>query len=167
MELWTLRILHITTSILWVGMSACVAFYVFPAINAAGAAGGAVMKGILERRFPMLMNALAIVVVLTGARLYMVNFSMDWLATGTGILLTAGGTLGLVSAIIALAVQRPLAARLGAMANKIASSGAPPTEAEANEMTRLRTRLANAARHNAFSMLIAAVCMSAARLAPF
>ena len=57
-----LRLLHITLGVAWAGTIFFVVLYLEPSVRAAGPAGGAVMKGLQERR---LMVVLPIVAFLT------------------------------------------------------------------------------------------------------
>ena len=82
MEYGTLILLHVFFGILWAGGAIAAGFFIIPAVLEAGPAGGAVMGGVVKRRFPVVMTASALVVVLTGLRLYSMRLSLDWLATG-------------------------------------------------------------------------------------
>ena len=53
-----------------------------------GPAGGAVMGGMVKRKFPVMMTVAGMILLLTGARLYQTRFSMEWLPTPEGIVLT-------------------------------------------------------------------------------
>jgi len=165
MEYVTLILLHVFFGILWAGGAIAAGFFIIPAVLEAGPAGGPVMAGVLKRRFPVVMTASALVVVLTGLRLYSMRFSLDWLGTTHGIVLSIGALAGIGAFIIGFFVQRPTADKMGALGAKLAAKGAPPSPEEAAEMQALRTRLGKVARVTAWHLIVAALLMAAHQLA--
>lgn len=165
MEFFSLVFLHVAFGIVWAGGAIAAGLFVIPAVVDAGPAGGAVMAGVIKRRFPTFLSAAAIVVVLTGVRLYMIRYTPDWLMTAEGLVITIGAVLGIGAFIIGFFVQRPLANKLGQMAGAIAASGAPPTAAQAEELAAMRQRLVRVASLTAWHLIGAVLFMSAHRLA--
>ena len=68
--------------------------FVIPAVLEAGPGGGAVMAGVLRRKFPIVMTLACLVAVLTGLRLYMIRWSAAWATSAEGMAL---GVLALES----------------------------------------------------------------------
>ncbi len=165
MEYLSLVFLHVFFGILWAGAAVALGFFVLPSVLEAGPAGGAVMAGVAKRRFPLFMTVVAAVVLLTGARLFMLRFTPGWIATPEGIVITLGALLAIAAFIIGMAVQRPVVGRIGALAAQIAASGAPPTPAQASELQALRLKLRRAASITAWHVLAAAALMAMHRLA--
>jgi putative copper export protein len=165
MEYNVLLFLHILSAIVWAGGVITLSFFIVPSVLEAGPAGGAVMANVTKRRMPTVLITSAIVVILTGLRLYMMRFVPSWLATPQGIVLTLGAILGLGGFAIGVFVQRPLVDRLSALAMKVASSGAPPSPAQAAELQSMRDRLRRMARITGFHLLGAATLMAIHRLA--
>ena len=165
MEYFILVILHIFFGIFWVGAATAAGFFLIPAIMDAGPGAGAVMAAIVKRKFPIVISAAAVIVVLSGARLYMIRYSPEWLSAPEGIVLTLGALLGIAALGIGLGIQKPLAEKLGALGARIAASGKPPTPAEAAELQALRQRLARIAKVTAWHLLAAALLMASHRLA--
>lgn len=165
MEYATLILIHIFFGILWAGGGIAAGLFIIPSVMEAGPAGGAVMAGVMKRRFPILMTAAGALVVLTGLRLYMVRFSTEWLMSGDGITLTLGAIAGLGALVIGVGVQKPTAERMGALGAKIAAQGSPPTPEQAAEMAALRTKLGKVARVNAWHLLAASLLMAGHTLA--
>jgi uncharacterized membrane protein len=165
MEYAFLILLHVFFAILWGGGAIALAFFVIPSVLEAGPGGGAVMAGILKRRFPVLMTVSAVVVLVTGLRLYMLQFSMVWFGTPRGLALTLGGLLGLGAFALGVFVQRPTAGRLGALSAELGAAGGPPTPAQAAELQALRQRLGKTARLTAWHLIVAALLMAGSRLA--
>jgi hypothetical protein len=163
-EYFSLIFLHVLFSIFWAGGAIAVGFFIIPAVIEAGPGGGAVMAGVVKRKFPLVMTTVATVVLLTGLRLYMIRFTPAWLGTGEGIVLTLGALAAIGAFALGVFVQRPVAMRLSALAGAIAASGAPPTAAQAGELQALRLRLGKIGRLTAWHLLAAAVLMASHRL---
>jgi uncharacterized membrane protein len=165
MEFSALLLVHVFFGILWAGGAIAAGFFIIPSVLEAGPAGGAVMAGVMKRRFPILMTVAAGLVVLSGLRLYSMRFSTAFLGTPEGIVLTLGAVLGLGGFFMGVFSQRPTAQRLGALGAQIAARGGPPTPEQAAEMQALRARLGKVARLTAWHVLIASLLMASHRLA--
>lgn len=165
MEYFLVIFLHVAFGMVWVGGAVAAGFFFIPAVLEAGPAGGAVMAGVMKRKFPVVMTASAVTVVLTGIRLYMVRFSTEWLATAEGIVLTLGAVLGLGGFFLGLLVQKPTAERMGALGAQIAASGGPPSPEQARELEALRAKLSRVARLTGWHLIGAATLMASHRLA--
>src|SRR5262245_30190568 len=115
MEFPLLILLHVAFGIFWAGSAVVIGLFIVPSILDAGPAGGPVMVGIVKRRLPFVLTIAASLVVLTGLRLYMLRFSLSWLMSLEGLVLTLGGLLGLGALGLGVFVQRPTASRLAAL----------------------------------------------------
>ena len=166
MELWVLRFVHISASVVWAGWSMFIGWYLLPALAEAGPSGGAVMNSMLRRRLPAAMNVLAFVTMLTGFRLYSMFFSLTWLKTAPGMLLSIGLLLGLGGFVIGLAVSRPTSMRLAALGAIIRDQGAPPNAEQASALQALTARSARAARLIAWHLAAATLIMAVSRYFP-
>lgn len=165
MEFSTLLLVHVFFGIVWAGGAIAAGFFIVPAVLEAGPAGGAVMAGVMKRRFPILMSVSAGLVVLSGLRLYSLRFSTAFLGTPEGIALTLGGVLGLGAFVLGVFVQRPTAQRLGELGAQISAGGGPPTPEQAADMQALRSRLSRVARLTAWHVVFASLLMASHRLA--
>lgn len=165
MEYPFLVLLHLFFAVLWAGGAIAAGFFFVPSVVEAGPAGAAVMGGVMKRGFANVMTISGGLVVLSGIRLYMLRFSVAWLTTANGIVLTVGALLGLGAFAIGLFVQKPAAQRIAALGAQIAASGAPPSAEQAAELGALRARLGKIARVTAFHLIAALVLMAAQRLA--
>jgi uncharacterized membrane protein len=166
MEYASLVLIHVFFAIIWAGGVVTMSMFVFPSVFEAGPAGGAVMAGMIKRKFPVFMTTSGVLVVLSGIRLFTLQpLSADWFMSPHGIVLTLGGIAGLGALAIGFAVAKPTSEKLGALAGQIAAAGTPPTPEQAAEMAALRTKLAKVARVTAFHLLAAAILMSSHRLA--
>ena len=164
MEYLLLIFLHVLFGIFWAGGAIVAGFFIIPSVLEAGPAGGAVMAGVTKRKLPIIFSVAATIVLVTGLRLYMLRFNSQWLVTPEGIALTLGALLGLGAFLIGLFVQKPAAEKLGALAAKVAASGAPPTAAQAAELQELRTRLGRIAKVTGWHLLIAIILMTGHRV---
>lgn len=164
MEYATLILLHVFFAIIWAGGAIAAGFFIIPAVLEAGPAGGAVMGGVVKRRFPIIMTISGLLVVLSGLRLYSMRLSLDWLRTTHGVLLSIGALAGLAAFAIGVLVQKPAVDKMGQLGAKLAAAGAPPSPEDAAEMERLRTRVAKVARVLAWHLVVAAVLMAGQQL---
>jgi hypothetical protein len=103
--------------------------------------------------------------VLSGVRMYMIRFTPEWFTTAEGLAITIGGLLGLGAFVLGFFIQRPLAGKLGAMAARVAASGAPPTPDQAAELAALRGRLRRVAALTAWHLIGSTLLMSIHRMA--
>ena len=165
MEFATLLLVHVFFGIVWAGGAIAAGFFIVPSVLEAGPAGGAVMAGVMKRRFPILMSVSAGLVVLSGLRLYSLRFNAAFLGTPEGIALTLGGVLGLGAFVLGVFVQRPTAQRLGELGAQISARGGPPTPEQAADMQALRSRLSRVARLTAWHVVFASLLMASHRLA--
>ena len=165
MEYLVLVFLHVFFGIIWAGGAIATGLFIVPSVIEAGPPGGAVMAGVVKRRFPAVMTGSAIVVMLAGARLYMLRFSSEWLMTAQGLVLTLGAILGIGAFVLGVFIQRPLVGRVSALAAQIASSGRPPTPDQSSQLQAMRDRLKKIAALTAWHLLGAAALMSFQRLA--
>lgn len=165
MEYLSLIFLHVAFGILWAGGGIVLGLFIVPSVMDAGPAGGAVMAGVVKRRMSIVLSGAAVIVVLTGLRLYMIRFTTAWLGTAEGLAIAAGAVLGIGAFVLGVFVQRPLVGRMGALAARIAASGAPPSAEQAAELAAMRTRLRRIASLTAWHLIGAALLMSMHRLA--
>lgn len=165
MEFSTLLLVHVFFGMVWAGGAIAAGFFIVPSVLEAGPAGGAVMAGVMKRRFPILMSVSAGLVVLSGLRLYSLRFNTAFLGTPEGIALTLGGVLGIGAFVLGVFVQRPTAQRLGELGAQISAGGGPPTPEQAADMQALRSRLSRVARLTAWHVVFASLLMASHRLA--
>lgn len=164
MEYLILIALHVFFGILWAGGAVMAGFFIIPSVLEAGPAAGPVMAGVARRRMPAMLAFAATIVVVSGARLYMLKLTPEWFVTKEGLALSLGGLLALGAFVMGLSIQKPAAERLGALSAQIAASGAPPTPAQTAELQALRTRLGRMAKIIAWHLLVAAFLMATHRL---
>ena len=167
MELAILRLLHISFGVLWVGGAFLVGIFLMPAMGEAGPAGGAVMGGMVKRRLPLWMNVFAVINVLSGLRLFMIDSAgtPGYMLTPTGICLCLGALFALAAFGLGLRVQRPTAMKMGALGAAIKAAGGPSSAEQQEEMKRLGMVMGKVSKRTAILLLHAAIFMAASRLA--
>jgi len=160
-------VLHITAGTLWTGAAVLLAWFVEPAVRAAGPAGGAVMQQLVgPRRLSQFMATSSLVATVTGLWLYWpVSGHVDvaWIGTKSGMALTIGSAAGLVAFFVGMLVNAPAAARLGTLGEAMRSGGAAPTTEQVSEMERLRSRLEFGSIAGAVVLLVATIGMAATK----
>ncbi|HVO30856.1 MAG TPA: hypothetical protein VMV18_08970 [bacterium] len=164
-EYAALLFVHLAAGILWAGGAIVAGFFMLPAVLEAGPAGGAVMSGVTTRKFPQIMTVAALLVLLSGARLYMIRFTLEWVMSTEGVMLTVAALLAIAALLMGFFVQKPTAMRMGALAAQIKAAGAPPTPEQMAEMKALGEKLGKIARVAAWHLVAAALLMASHRLA--
>jgi len=164
---FALRLLHIVLGAFWVGAIVFSAFFLMPAVRAAGPGGGGVMAQIMGRlHFHTYMLSAVWLTILSGLAMGYHNggeSGFRWFAIGVGRMFGLGGVLAIIAGILGGAVTAPAAQKLGALSAKVQASGAPPTPADKAELERLQSRLFNATRLVAVLVLLAVAAMAVAR----
>jgi hypothetical protein len=172
MEYGLLLFIHISTSSLWACIAFFFGFYLVPAVNEAGPGGGAVMGGLMKRKMPVFMTAVAVLAILSGLRLYMLRFSAEgagwaWVRTPEGIALTLGGLAGLHAFVKGLLVSKPLAEKMGALGALIAAAPGAPDPALLAQMKGMQDKMTRSGRASGAELLAALLLMSSHRLLSF
>jgi uncharacterized membrane protein len=162
---FVIRVLHVLLGAFWTGAVMLLAFFIVPAVEDSGPAGGAVMQALMKRAMPRTLTFVGLFTVLTGIYLLWelsAHFSSAFMGSTPGMLLSTGALLGIIALLIGVHVSRPTANKLGEIGQRVGASGAPPTPEDVAEMARLRGRLAMAARVMAVALIVTVVCMALA-----
>ena len=168
--LYVLRILHIVVGVFWVGSVVFLSAFLTPSIRAAGPAGCAVMQQLMgARRTPIWLMAASIITLLSGIGLYWHDsggFQSAWLGSGPGKTFGLGGALGIVAAVIGMAVNSPTARQLATIIGGAQAAGRPPSADEQATMARLQARLSSVSKVTSIMLLLATMLMAVARYVP-
>ena len=149
---------------MWVGAVVFTAFFLMPAISAAGPGGGAVMREFGKRKIPQFMMSLMAVTVLSGAGLMGVIASRSdgtWFSSPMGRVISLGAAIALIASVYGAVINRPTAMRMQHLGAEI--GGGPPSPAQAAEMKTLQEKLSSASRLVAVMLLLAVAAMAVAR----
>jgi uncharacterized membrane protein len=163
-----LRIVHITTGVIWVGSLFVVVVFVQPSAATLGPAGAPFMSELRRRRFVDVVFVDAVLTVVAGALLYWHDWHMhasfgDWIGSGFGASLTVGALLALSGLGVAALVTRPTIVRLVSLGKQVAESGGTPTRETTAQIGALQHRLVVAERASFSLVLLAVVFMASAR----
>lgn len=168
--IYILRLLHVVIGVLWVGAVVFIAAFLLPSLRAAGPAGGAVMRQLMQvRRLALWLMAAGILTVLSGLTLYGLDsagFQSAWLGSGPGRVFGLGGVFAIGAVIVGMAVNSPAARRLGELTGKVEAAGRAPTPDEVAVLQRLQARLAQGSQWVAVLLVLATTAMAVARYVP-
>ena len=158
------RLLHILLAATWFGAAVAMMFFVIPAIKDAKAAGGVVMAGVMRRKYPMVMQIIAGLTVLTGFELYRRftgNFDPGLSASMGGRVFGTGGIAGILALLIgASIVARSMKKIAGIMAKVGTMPDGPEKLALIASVGPLQARAEMFGKVVILLMLIAIVTMS-------
>ena len=160
------RLFHVISGVVWVGGVVLLAFFITPAVRAAGPSGGQVMRQLLVRTpiaayFPSVGG----LTVLSGLGMFWVNSRIavgNWGGTGPGITYSIGGLAGL----LALVIGGVMIGRAIGELRRIAISSdpaAPPSAEQAARIALLQQRVDKGTRIVLPLLAIAVVAMAVAR----
>ena len=168
--LYLLRLLHVVLGVFWAGAVLFIAVLLMPSVRAAGPAGGAIMRQLVEvRRMSLWLMGAALLTILSGIGLYWVDsagFRSAWLGSGPGRVFGLGGVLALAGAVVGMGVSSPAGRRLARVAGVSQAERRAPTPEEAAEIARLQNRLQRATQVTAVLVLLATLAMAVARYVP-
>jgi uncharacterized membrane protein len=165
-ELIVLRLLHVVGGMLWVGFAVFNTFYLLPVLSAAGPAAGAVIGGLQKRGLFTVMPVIALVTMISGARLLMITAagaSGAYFSTRPGMTYAAGAIAALVGFLTGLLITRPKMARVGELMASLASADPDRKRALDAEIGALRSSAASSSMLATLLILFAGVAMAVAR----
>lgn len=168
-----LRFIHIVSASFWVGTAATLGFFVYPVLLT-GDTGTTRLMGqiMIKRKLAAVIPVTMLLVVLSGAYLYWIDFPNMSMAPGPngetfallskrGLDYTLGGFFGIVALIVGFSVSMPTGIRLTAVMDSIGAGS--PTADQSSELARLSRKLIIATRCVAILALGGAALMALAR----
>lgn len=161
-----LRVIHITSGVLWVGGAFFITLFVEPAAKAAGPEGGKLMERLTATRFPQILTLAAVLAILSGILLYWrisAGFQLAWITTSTGLAFATGGLAALTAFGVGVFMVRPKLERLGALGKGIDSSSGAPSPGQLVEIHALQESAGRLSRLNAYVLLVILIAMATAR----
>ena len=163
----TLRLVHIMCGVYWAGTMFFVVGLLEPSTRAAGPAGGAVMRQLIQRGYLNIMPGVAVLNVVSGLWLYWIvsgHLNSGWGHSRFGTSITIGAVAGIIALIIGLAKMRPAGLRMFALGSKMASvESDEERDALLAEMRGVADRARNFGRAVAGLLVVAVVGMAVAR----
>jgi uncharacterized membrane protein len=165
-----LRIIHIFSGIFWVGVSFFNIGFLTPTVQATAPGGQKVMGYLTQKtRFLTATYTAATLTLLSGLVMYWIlsGFRIDYMTSGTGLVLAIGGVAGFIAWIIAIFVVRGIFNQMQAVGQAIQAQGGPPTAEQAAELQALSARLYRVGQWAVAILIIAVLGMSTAQYVRF
>jgi uncharacterized membrane protein len=165
-ELLVLRVIHIYGAVMWAGTSLFVAFFLIPAIGAAGPAGGPVMGALIKRKLFTIVPVVAVVTMLAGVRLMWLTsqgFSAAYFSSTMGQTYSLGATFALATFFVFMTVSYPAIGRMMALGQQIAAAPEAERGALGAQLNAIRSRAATASKIAALFISITIVAMALGR----
>lgn len=165
-EVLLLRLIHIMGGIIWVGGMTVMAFFVMPVLTGLGPAAGPVMAGLNQKKFPVIMPIIALLTILSGLRLLMIDsaaFQGAYFQSPVGRMFSMAGGLAILAFLFGLIVVRPIMMKSMALAPQMAAADTATKAKLEQEMASLRKRGATANMIIFVMLLLAAIGMATAR----
>lgn len=165
-EVVVLRLIHVLGGIIWVGGMTVMAFFVMPVLSGLGPSAGPVMAGLNQKKFPVIMPIIALVTILSGLRLLMIdsaNFEGAYFQSPVGRTFAMAGGLAILAFLFGIIVVRPVMMKSMAIGQRLGSADAAERAKLEQEMVGLRKRGATANTIIFIMLLIAAIGMAVAR----
>jgi uncharacterized membrane protein len=167
MELLVLRIIHVLGAIVWVGSGIFTTFFLQPAMAAAGPAAAQVAAGLQRRRLFTVLPIVALLTILSGARLMWISsggFSAAYFTSPMGRMYGLGAVAGIVAFLFGITFVRPAGERMTKTAAALASAADDAQRAQlAVALAALGKRLQISGLFVTSLIILAAVAMAIAR----
>jgi len=163
------RFFHIVAGVLWVGSTFLFFVFVGPSADEVGPSAQPVLTAAVKKRKAVkVITGLGLVNVVGGWVLWLKNMSLygslsDWVSSRFGLVLTIGGVLATIAAVLGLMTVAPGLERLIDAGNAVTRSGDAPSADQQARIDQLRNGLK---RHGAIDLvllLLAVTAMATAR----
>ena len=147
-----LRLVHIGSGAMWVGMMAFMTFYLTPALNEVGPDAGKVMQALQRQKIMIVMPVLALLTILSGFWMFMrlAAAPSTFAESRMGMAINVGAISATVAFLIGVIFMRPLMTK--------AMAATDPAEAQ-----KLRARGAMFGQWVARLLMLALGAMAVAR----
>jgi uncharacterized membrane protein len=142
-EVVILRLIHVLGGVFWVGGMLVMGLFVMPALASAGPAAGAVMAGLNQKKFPVVMPIVALLTILSGIRLMMIdsaNFAGAWFASPVGRTFSTAGGLALLAFLFGMMLVRPAMMKALSLGQQMAGADEAAKARITAEMAAARKR---------------------------
>ena len=162
-----LRLVHVASGALWVGMMFYATFFLMPAGQEAGPEGGKVMAAVQRRGIMTVMPILAIATLISGLWLYLRASGgqhAEFARSGPGLAFGLGGLAAIAAFLTGMIVMRPAMMKAMALAQSLGPSATPEERQRVGaESQRLRARSAVAGKAVNHLLFFAVAAMAVAR----
>jgi uncharacterized membrane protein len=163
------RFFHIVAGVLWVGSAWLFVAFIGPSAAEVGPSAGPLLNAVVKKRkVAKVITVMGAVTVLAGWVLWLKDMSLypslgDWLTSRFGIVLTIGGVLATIAAVIGSIGVGLRVERLVDLGNEIASSGGPPTPDQQGRLDHLSAELERHGKLDLALLMLAVIAMATAR----
>jgi len=161
-----LRLLHIGCGISWAGTVIFVAFFLDPAVKAAGPDGVKFMQQLAKtNKLPLVMTIAATTNIVAGILLLWKlsnGFQYDWMISKHGLVLNGGVSLGIIAYLEGLLVTRTTILKINALCALLAGGG-PPSQEQLQLMNGYRQKVITANNIAASLLAVTVISMSLVR----
>ena len=163
-ELIVLRLIHVLGGVFWVGAGLYNTFFILPALTRIGGpVPGQLMGALQQRRLFVIMPTVAVLTILSGARLWwLVGGGWHYFQHRSGHIFAISGIFAILSFIVGMAISRPAGVRAGALMRSAASDEAS-RKLIADEVAKLQYRALVSGYIAVALLVLAAAGMAVAR----
>jgi hypothetical protein len=162
-----LRLIHILSGVFWAGANFMMAGFINPSVKASAPESGKFMQYLAQKSgYPRFAEIMGWLTILAGLGLIWIvsgGFQLGWFTTRRGIVLTTGGLMAIVAMVVAYAIQKPAAKRLGILGQEIQAADGPPTPEQLAELQAQQKKLTAGARWTAILLAVAVIGMALSR----
>ncbi len=161
-----LRLIHILSGVFWVGGIVILAGFLQPTAQALVPEGPKFMQRLMAGPLLVWLSVTPGLTVLAGLLLYWhdsAGLSTTWIASGTGLVFTLGGLLGIAAMLVGFLVSRPAAVGLSSVGQEIQRGGKPPTQEQMGQIAKFQAALTQGALWTAILVSLALAAMATAR----
>lgn len=162
-----LRLIHILSGVFWAGANFTMAGFITPSVQATSPGSSGFMQYLAQKSgLPRYAEGAGWLTIIAGLGLYWIisdGYQLSYFASRRGIVLAIGALLAIVAMILAYAVSKPAARRIGALGQEIQASGGPPSPEQMAAMQAEQRKLSQGARWTAILLLFAVAGMALSR----
>jgi uncharacterized membrane protein len=162
------RFFHILAGVLWVGSAFLFVAFIGPSAAEVGPAAGPLLTAaVKKRKAAKVITALGGVTVLAGWILWLKDMSVyglgDWVTSRFGLVLTIGGALATISAVVgSIGVGRNVELLVD-LGNEVAASGGPPSTEQQARIGQLSSAVERHGKTDLVLLVLAVTAMATAR----
>jgi uncharacterized membrane protein len=156
------RLVHILSTMLWIGIAVTNIAFVVPAAAKAGPAGGKFMGVLLSGPLIRATNIAIVIAAITGVYLYWHNSigqQGHWDTSPAGTTFAIGALFGLAAAGVFGALTIPTFRKMVKLGAEIEAGGGPPKPDQLSRLDALRSRSLMVGRLNAGLLVVALILM--------
>jgi uncharacterized membrane protein len=163
------RFLHIVSGVLWVGSVFLFFVFIGPSAEEVEPSAQRLLDAaVKKRKASKVVIVLGIITVLAGWTMWLRNMNNfgslgAWVTSSFGLVMTIGGVLATIAAVLGLVSVAPSLERLIDVGNQVAASGGPPSPDQQRRIDELKGTLRRHGVADLVLLLLAVIAMATAR----